>query len=118
MEEYDETLDQTHEWPLNGSKFLAIITENGRLILEPKPYLSLIKLIEYVGIDSVASLELKGKDELPLVSKTRWTTRDYQPASDGWFVYTDMNTKGKVAIIERIGELIGQKFVCATKIIY
>lgn len=50
---------------------------------------------------------------MPLVSKIRFTLRDYQPCADGWFVYTTMNMKDKLKMIERIGELTGQKFICA-----
>lgn len=117
MEDYEEFQNDSHAWPLNGGKFIAVITQDGRLILEEKPYLTLIKLIEYVGIETVASLDLKAKDEMPLVSKTRFTLRDYQPCADGWFVYTTMNMKDKLKMIERIGELTGQKFICATKLI-
>lgn len=117
MEDYEEFQNDSHAWPLSGGKFIAVITRDGRLILEEKPYLTLIKLIEYVGIETVAALELKAKDELPLVSKTRFTLRDYQPCADGWFVYTTMNMKDKLKMIERIGELTGQKYICATKLI-
>lgn len=117
MEEYEENQHDSHSWPLNGGKFIAIITQDGRLILEEKPYMTLIKLIEYVGIETVATLDLKAKDEMPLVSQIRFTLRDYQPSADGWFVYTTMNMKDKLKMIERIGELTGQKFICATKLI-
>ncbi|MGM9828101.1 MAG: hypothetical protein ACI30O_07915, partial [Muribaculaceae bacterium] len=40
MEEYDDIFDKPHTWPAIGSKFIAIITPQGRLILERKPYLS------------------------------------------------------------------------------
>ena len=115
MEEYNECFEP-HSWPAIGSKFIAIITPQGRLILESKPYLSLIRLIEYIGIETVSSFDLKGKDEMPLVSKTRLTLRDYQPASNGWFIYTTMNTKDKIKLIEKLGSLIGQQFICATKL--
>lgn len=115
MEDNEEYIDKSHSYPLAGSKFLAIITPQGRLILESKPYLSLIRLIEYIGIETVVALNLKAKDELPLLSKTRYTLRDYQPAADGWFVFTTLNMKDKLKLIDTIGELIGQKFVCATK---
>ena len=52
---------------------------------------------------------------MPLISKTRFTLRDYQPAKDGWFVYTTMNMKDKIAIIHKIGNLIGSEFICVTK---
>lgn len=112
-----EHQNNCHSLPLNGGKFIAVITQDGRLILEDKPYLTLIKLIEYVGIETVAALDLKAKDEMPLISKTRFTLRDYQPCADGWFVYTTMNKKDKLKMIEQIGELTGQKFFCATKLI-
>ncbi len=117
MEEFEEDQHYSHSWPLNGGKFIAVITQDGRLILEEKPYLTIIKLIEYIGIETVAALDLKAKDEMPLVSKIRFTLRDYQPCADGWFVYTTMNMKDKLKMIERIGELTGQKFICATKLI-
>lgn len=117
MDEYDEKYNEPHSWPDNGGKFIAIITPQGRLILERKPYLSLIRLIEYIGIETVASFDLKAIDEMPLVSKTRYTLRDYQPASDGWFVYTTMNMKDKLKTIERLGELTGQHFICTTKLV-
>ena len=53
---------------------------------------------------------------MPLVSKTRLTLRDYQPASNGWFIYTTMNTKDKIKLIEKLGSLTGQQFICATKL--
>ena len=85
--------------------------------MESKPFQSFIRLIEYVGIENVATLDLKGKDELPLVSQTRYTLRNYQPAADGWFVYTTMNLKEKIKMIDHIGDLTGQKFFCATKLV-
>lgn len=117
MEEFEEYQNDSHSWPLSGGKFIAVITQDGRLILEERPYLTLIKLIEYVGVETVAALDLKAKDEVPLISKTRFTLRDYQPCADGWFVYTTMNMKDKLKIIEKIGEQTGQKFICATKLI-
>lgn len=36
-------------------------------------------------------------------------------SQDGSFIFTAMNLKGKVAMIEKIGELTGNKFTCATK---
>lgn len=45
MEDYEEFQNDSHAWPLNGGKFIAVITQDGRLILEEKPYLTLIKLI-------------------------------------------------------------------------
>lgn len=116
MDEHEDFFDEPHNWPSKGGKFIAIITPQGRLILESKPYLSLIKLIEYIGIETVSSFGLKAKDEMPLVSKTRLTLRDYQPASDGWFVYTTMNRKEKLKLIEKLGDLTGQQFICATKL--
>lgn len=99
-----------------STKFLAVVTEKGRLLLESRPYLTLIKVIEFVGVDKVANLGLKACEELPLISQTRITARDYQPiGTTGWLVYTSFNLKGKVAIIEKIGELTGHKFTCATK---
>lgn len=50
MEEFEEDQHYSHSWPLNGGKFIAVITQDGRLILEEKPYLTIIKLIEYIGI--------------------------------------------------------------------
>ena len=96
-------------------KFLAIVTREGRLILDRKPYFSFIHFIEYVGLNEVASLDLKVGGGMPLVSKTRINLRDYNPAKDGWYVYTTMNLKEKIAIIHKIGTLIGCEFICLTK---
>lgn len=112
MCEYQE--DDNNYQMVNG-KILAIITPKGRLILGEKLYHSLIRFVEYIGIETIATFDLKAKDEMPLVSKTRLTLRDYQPATDGWFVYTTMNLKDKVRIVEEIGKLVGQKFTCATR---
>lgn len=112
MCEYQEN---DNNYQMVSGKILAITTPQGRLILGEKPYHSLIRFIEYIGIETVATFDLKAKDEMPLVSKTRFTLRDYQPASDGWFVYTTMNLKDKFRIVEEIGKLVGQHFVCATR---
>ncbi len=96
-------------------KFLGIITRPGRLILDEKPYLTFVHFIEYVGEHIVSDFNLRAEGELPLVSKTRITLRDYQLTKNGWFVYTTMNLKSKIAFVEKIGELTGNHYICITK---
>lgn len=101
--------------PELNKKFLAVITTDGKLILDKHPYLTLLEVVEYVGVETVADLNLMVTEKLPFMSKTRITAQDYQPTDNGWFVYTTFKLKDKVAFIKKIGELTGNNFVCATK---
>ena len=106
--------------PELGSKFLAVITEDAKPIVEKHPYLTLLRVIEFVGVEQVANLNLMVNNDLPFISKKRYSSgvsnfNDYKRINDDWFVFTALNLKGKVAIIEKIGSLTGHKFTCATK---
>lgn len=122
MEDYIDEIEELdiddRFLPELSTKFIAVTLPNGRLIVERKPYLTLIAVIEAFGIENIKALGLMGKYQMPLVSDVRLNPRDYQPTSNGLFVYTNMNLKEKVAIIEKIGELVGSKLVCATKRFY
>ena len=114
-----KTIDDLFCSQLGSKKFLAVITNNGQLILDAHPYESLMRVVEYVGVDEVASLNLKVHNDLPFMSKNptsfNYGKNDYKLSEDGWYIYTAMNLKGKVALIEKIGELTGYKFTGAIK---
>ena len=118
-EEYRLTVDDLFCSQLGSKKFLAVITNNGQLILDSHPYETLMRVVEFVGIDKVASLNLKTLNDLPFMSKNPtsfvYNKDDYKLSQEGWFIFTAMNLKGKVAIIEKIGQLTGHKFTCATR---
>ena len=97
-----------------------MVTEDVKLIVESNPYLTLLRVIEFVDIDKVAKLNLRAKDDLPFISKKPHSSgiynfNDYKRINEDWYVFTAMNLKGKVAIIEKIGHLTVHKFTCATK---
>lgn len=118
-EEYRLTIDDLFCSQLGSRKFLAVVTENKQLILASHPYETLMRVVEYVGVYKVASLNLKTLNDLPFMSKNPtsfvYNKDDYKLSQDGWFIFTAMNLKGKVAIIEQIGKLTGYKFTCATR---
>lgn len=118
-EEYRLTINDLFCSQLGSKKFLAVTTNNGQLILDPHPYETLMRVVEYVGVDKVASLNLKTLNDLPFMSKNPssfvYNKDDYKLSQDGWFIFTAMNLKSKVAMIDKIGELTGNKFTCATK---
>lgn len=124
FDEFDDeecrlTIDDLFCSQLGSKKFLAVITNSGQLILDSHPYETLMRVVEYVGVEKVASLNLKSLNDLPFISKNPpsfvYNKNDYKLSQDGWFIFTAMNLKGKVAMIEKIGQLTGHKFTCATK---
>lgn len=118
-DEYSLTVDDLFCSQLGSKKFLVVITDNGQLILDSHPYETLMRVVEYVGVEKVASFNLKTLKDLPFMSKNPdsfvYNKCDYKLSKDGWYIFTAMNLKGKVAMIEKIGELAGYKFTCATK---
>jgi hypothetical protein len=86
------------------AKILRVTFPDGSVIFHEKAAYTLIEVVEHVGADRIAELNLNIEGQ-PLVSKNRCKFTQHE-INGGWRVTTHSNTAKKKQIIERVSDML------------
>lgn len=95
---------QTTDTTKKTSSKLKLHFNDGKIIMEPDAVATFKEFIEHVGIENVASLNIPGRKNTPLLSKDISAEyRKFQrPMSNGYFLLSNHSTSNIKRIIEQI----------------
>jgi hypothetical protein len=102
VQEANETIIQWHSYRSN----LIVTFPDGTKIKNKYAYETLVKVIELIGEERVASLNQICCYE-PLVSKTKQNAQDLKQTKNGWWVITMSSTRVKKEFLDEMSKKLG-----------